>query len=300
MRRTLYVMAACVLLAPLGGLVEALAGENAGRSPGILLTRGSALVPLRYISEWLGASVSFESRTGTISIGLGADAISLRLGSQQAVVNSSPVNLATAPMERSGVTYVPLRFVGEYLGAVVCWDAASKTVTVQHPRCGDRLVLSAKGPISGPRQSATGLRPQDGRWRGTGTADIRTIWFAVANHGRVVRSLRFSGSLHAVSGGQWRLKMFEGVPVPGEWVIIDGCFTVAKKMEAGVFGTVTGRFTSPTTAEGSISEYMVDLVNSEAATGKWSATVATDPMSAVRSPVPGAPSVPANPPSDVK
>ncbi len=83
---------------------------------------GRTIVPVRFISEKLGAEVKWDGETQTISIrGFGKD-IQLYIGKQYAVVNGDTVTLDAAPVVSAGVTRVPVRFVSETLGAIVKWD----------------------------------------------------------------------------------------------------------------------------------------------------------------------------------
>lgn len=123
--------------------------------PRVLLRSGHTLVPLRYIAEWLGVLVVFDARTQKITLSgssPGFRVVHLRLGSRQAQVdlydegvNRRSLILAMAPFELKGVTYVPLRFVGEALGAEVGWDASARTVTVRHPGSARTLLLTPDG-----------------------------------------------------------------------------------------------------------------------------------------------------------
>ncbi len=83
---------------------------------------GRTIVPVRFISEKLGAEVKWDGETQTISIrGFGKD-IQLYIGKQYAVVNGDTVTLDAAPVVSAGVTRVPVRFVSKTLGAIVKWD----------------------------------------------------------------------------------------------------------------------------------------------------------------------------------
>lgn len=82
-----------------------------------IVDKGTTLVPLRLISENLGASVNFNN--GTIVINKNNDTISLKLGSLDAVVNDSSVKLARPALLKNNVTYVPIRFIAEAFGCSV-------------------------------------------------------------------------------------------------------------------------------------------------------------------------------------
>lgn len=68
---------------------------------------------------------------------LSRPAIKLTIDKKAATVNGAQVKLDTAPIALSGVTYLPLRFIADAMGAEVAWDQASKKVTVLR---GDKLL----------------------------------------------------------------------------------------------------------------------------------------------------------------
>ena len=133
----LYVLILCICVV----------AELAVAEPTSVLTvQGSTLVPLRYIAQWLGASVAFDADTRAISLAVGERRASLRLDSPEALVDGEPLRLSVAATERGGVTYVPLRFVAEALGAEVSWHQQAACATVRHPSTGEVLVLAADAP----------------------------------------------------------------------------------------------------------------------------------------------------------
>jgi len=91
---------------------------------------GTTLVPLRPIFEWLGAQVKFDAATGRITAVRNEHVVELTLGSATALVGGEQLTLTVAAQQRSGQTYVPLRFVAEAFGAQIKWDAATQTVTI--------------------------------------------------------------------------------------------------------------------------------------------------------------------------
>lgn len=56
--------------------------------------------------------------------------IQLKIGSKSPTVNGKVVPIDVAAKVTSGRTLVPLRFVGEALGATVQYDAASRSVKI--------------------------------------------------------------------------------------------------------------------------------------------------------------------------
>lgn len=98
------------------------------------ILQGRTLVPVRVISEGLGAWVGWHQETRTVTVTLGKREIKLKIGNREARVNGQTVTLdvpATIVRDR---TLVPLRFIGEALGAAVEWNGQTRTVWVQRYR----------------------------------------------------------------------------------------------------------------------------------------------------------------------
>ena len=99
------------------------------------------LVPVRVVSEELGAAVTWKQDTQQVQIENGRTYITLTIGSAEAVVDGKSVPLpdgVPATMAADGTaagsltrTMVPLRFVSEQLGAAVDFDNETSTVFVE-------------------------------------------------------------------------------------------------------------------------------------------------------------------------
>ncbi|WP_096201600.1 stalk domain-containing protein [Bacillus sp. FJAT-45350] len=98
-------------------------------------TNGRTLVPLRFISENLGANVHWDGPTRTITIQVDGKTLTLREGSRTISVtqNGSHTNhtIEVAPIIRNGVTSVPIRFISEQIGASVDWNSQARRITIQ-------------------------------------------------------------------------------------------------------------------------------------------------------------------------
>lgn len=89
-----------------------------------------AMVPVRAIAEALGAKVDWDEPARQVTITEGKNKVRLTIDSSSAQVNGVRKTMDTAPVIRQDRTMVPLRYVGEYLGASVDWDDATRTVIV--------------------------------------------------------------------------------------------------------------------------------------------------------------------------
>ena len=97
-------------------------------SPTIL--NGRTLVPIRIISETLGAQVDWDSATKTVNISYYNDKIVLKIDDKNAYINDTIVELDVTAKTIKGRTMVPIRFISEALGAEVGWVQETSTVIV--------------------------------------------------------------------------------------------------------------------------------------------------------------------------
>lgn len=91
---------------------------------------GHTLVPVRGVLEKLGAEVAWVPSSQTVIASAPRMHIQLQLGDREANVNGNRVPLDVPAQEINGHTMVPLRFLGEALGADVRWDDAARTVII--------------------------------------------------------------------------------------------------------------------------------------------------------------------------
>jgi hypothetical protein len=134
--RNLSALSATVLMAlalglaanATGGVTVQVNGVPTNLNPAPTERAGRVFVPLRGVFEQLGATVVYEN--GTINASGRGHTVSLRVGSQQAVVDGQTQTLDVAPFIIGASTYVPLRFVSQALGASVNYDGANNIVAI--------------------------------------------------------------------------------------------------------------------------------------------------------------------------
>ncbi len=88
------------------------------------------MVPVRFVSESLGARVGWNNTTKTATIMKGDKTIMLSIGSNKAIVNGKSVEFDTRAEFKNDRNMVPLRFISEVLGAKVVWNSTTRTVDI--------------------------------------------------------------------------------------------------------------------------------------------------------------------------
>lgn len=97
------------------------------------LVGNNTMVPLRFIGEVLEASVDWDAQEKKVTYTLGSKQVICWIGRKEAIVDGKTMVMTASPVIVSGKTLVPLRFIGEALGATVEWVAESKTILIYYP-----------------------------------------------------------------------------------------------------------------------------------------------------------------------
>jgi len=171
-------------------------GQTANLSPAPTERAGRVFVPLRGVFEQLGATVVYDN--GTINATGRGHTVSLKIGSQQAIVDGQQQTVDVAPFIIGASTYVPLRFVSQALGASVNYDGTNDIVAINTsgggggsampppnevitpaPRDGDRgaITLAAERPALGG--TAPSRRPLIEAQFAGGDVDPNTIRISI-------------------------------------------------------------------------------------------------------------------------
>jgi hypothetical protein len=98
-----------------------------------LLVENRTMVPVRVITEGLGATVTWNEATNQVTVTDGDKSVVLTIGKADAMVNGKPVHLDTPALIQNNRTFVPLRFIGDALNTAVGWQAQTNTVIVNRP-----------------------------------------------------------------------------------------------------------------------------------------------------------------------
>jgi N-acetylmuramoyl-L-alanine amidase len=100
------------------------------RVPPVII-QGRTLVPAREVFEALGATVTWDPTIQLVTVSSNEKIIQLLIDSNRVKVNRETVFLDVAPQILSGRTLIPLRFVGESLGATVGWHPEEMKISIQ-------------------------------------------------------------------------------------------------------------------------------------------------------------------------
>jgi len=94
------------------------------------LINGRTLVPLRFVSEAFGCDVQWNNDTQTANVKLVDQTIEITIGKDVAIVNGTEKSVIAPAELINGNTYVPLRFIGENLGAKVDYNEMTTAIYI--------------------------------------------------------------------------------------------------------------------------------------------------------------------------
>lgn len=123
------------------------------------------LVPIRFVSEKMGAEVSWEQDERTVVIKKDKDTVRYTIGSMKAVLNNDTIVLDTFGIIKDDRTLVPIRFISEMLACDVDWNPETKTVTI----------ISPGEAVKFPEPKITVNFPQS-------ESDKRLLWITLDNY----------------------------------------------------------------------------------------------------------------------
>jgi len=95
---------------------------------------GRTFLPLRYVANALGVdddNIIWDPVTKAVTIFKGDRIAQVTIGSKTMLVNGVTINMDVAPEITDGRTMLPIRWMGQALGATIDWDAEARSVTVK-------------------------------------------------------------------------------------------------------------------------------------------------------------------------
>ncbi len=97
-----------------------------------VIKEGRTLVPVRAITEAMGAMVQWNQTEQTVNISKGGTTIQLQVRNRIAMINGEQVDLDVPAEINQSRVYVPLRFISQALNSDVNYYPEGKIVTVNH------------------------------------------------------------------------------------------------------------------------------------------------------------------------
>ena len=95
------------------------------------VVNGRTMVPIRGIAELLGADVDWIESEQKVIMTRANHTVEMRVGDQTAYVDGEAVVMDIAPCVTNGRTRIPARYMAEFFGQAVTWDAARSMVDIQ-------------------------------------------------------------------------------------------------------------------------------------------------------------------------
>lgn len=107
-------------------------GKTVSSDTAPVVESGTTLVPVRVITENLGASVSWNSVKNQATVNTAAYTIVFTIGSKAYTVNGATKTLEVAPKIINGRTMIPIRALAESIGADVGYIASTNTAVINY------------------------------------------------------------------------------------------------------------------------------------------------------------------------
>jgi hypothetical protein len=95
-----------------------------------MMVASKVLVPMRGVFEKMGATLTWDQQTKTVTADRGTHHVMLQMGKNTAEVDGAPIPLDQPAIAVKGRVMVPLRFLGTALGLGVDWHGADRTVAL--------------------------------------------------------------------------------------------------------------------------------------------------------------------------
>jgi len=99
-------------------------------APPFVTANGRTMVPIRFITEVMGAVVDYNNTTRKVTVRLDTSMVILTIDSTTAVVDGQNKTLDAPAQIRQSRTFVPIRFISEAFGLTVDYNNATRTITI--------------------------------------------------------------------------------------------------------------------------------------------------------------------------
>jgi len=103
-----------------------------GRVLAALVKGGTVLIPLRSMFEQMGASVSYDPASKTVTVSKPGSEVKVTVGKPEVIINGESRPLDVPPIIYKGTVLVPVRVISEGMGAYVQWVPDKQVVVVRY------------------------------------------------------------------------------------------------------------------------------------------------------------------------
>ncbi len=103
-----------------------------GRVLAALVKGGEVLIPLRSMFEQMGATVSYDGASKTVTVSKPGSEVKVTVGKPEVEINGESRPLDVPPMIYQGTVLVPIRVISEGMGAYVQWVPDKQVVVVRY------------------------------------------------------------------------------------------------------------------------------------------------------------------------
>lgn len=114
------------------------------------------MIPLRSISELIGAKVSYDTKSKTATIGMNGKTVTFTIGSKKFTVDGTAEEMDTTPVLEKNAIFIPVSVLAKHLGIKSNLDSKTKiyTMTGDNLMQTDRIKYSLedneKGSLTAP------------------------------------------------------------------------------------------------------------------------------------------------------
>jgi hypothetical protein len=97
-----------------------------------LVKNGTLLIPLRSMFEQMGATVSYDASSKTVTVSKPGSEVKVTVGKPEVMINGESRPLDVPPIIYQGTVLVPVRVISEGMGAYVQWVPDQHVVVVRY------------------------------------------------------------------------------------------------------------------------------------------------------------------------
>jgi len=124
-----------------------------------MMVKGNAMIKLRALADPAWLVFAYDPKTRVVMFHTKDNKITVKLreGEKKATVNGKSVPIDAAVVNKNGLTYVPIRFISETLGAYVKYYAQDNRVIVRTPTVQKEYETLMNGDLTEARKIALNL-----------------------------------------------------------------------------------------------------------------------------------------------